>query len=182
MIDYFTTLGTLNLSSLSQEAEDTRLKLRQELIDILSDDLDNVDEADGDVVPDIDDIGGAEDYEVPTATLPRNAKPKEPDAESVSSEKKETKSKSDEPKTKKRSLGRTKSVQNVPLPSKEHAKKQGYLTEKKMMRSKQHWAVLGADMLYLAKSSSETTSESKVSDVSLFCLDNLDYHNKPSLP
>lgn len=158
MIDYFTTLGTLNLSSLSQEAEDTRLKLRQELIDLLSDELDNVDEADS-LEPD---VGGAEDYEVPTATLPRNAKPKEPDTESASSEKKESKAKSDEAKTKKKTLGRTKSVQVVPLPKKEDVKKEGFLTEKKMMRSKQYWAVLDAEMFYLAKSSSETTSESKV--------------------
>jgi len=163
VIDYLTTLGTLNLSSLSQEAEGTRLKLRQELIDLLSDELNNTDEADG-LEPD---VGGAEDYEVPTSTLPRNAKPKEPDTESVASEKKESKIKGDEGKAKKKTLSRTKSAQVVPLPKKEDVKKEGYLTEKKVMRSKQYWAVLGGEMFYLAKSSSETTSESKVINMCL---------------
>ena len=64
---------------------------------------------------------------------------------------------------KKKGLTRMKSSQVVELPSKDNRKKEGNLIEKKLMRRTiQHWAILGADTLYLAKSSEETQSELKV--------------------
>ena len=58
---------------------------------------------------------------------------------------------------------RTKSSGAVDLPSKDVRKKEGYLTEKKLMRRMvQHWAVLGPDILYLAKAPTDGVSESKV--------------------
>ena len=174
MIDYLTTLGTLELASLSKEAEERRVKLRQELIEILSlspDGLVNGDEADGSYVQDAgtEDLG-AEDYEVPTTTTLKT-KLEEADRISTASIEKKASSKSSmsqsksntDMKIKKKTLTRMKSTQIVELPKKEDRKKEGNLIEKKLMRrTVQHWAVLGPEMLYLAKSSSETHSELKV--------------------
>ena len=174
MVDYLTTLGTLDLASLSKEAEVRRVKLRQELIEILSlspDGLVNGDEADGGSVQDAgtEDLG-AEDYEIPT-TSTLKTKLEEADRVSTTSIEKKAGSKSGisqsksstDMKTKKKTLTRMKSTQVVELPKKEDRKKEGNLTEKKLMRrTVQHWAVLGPDMLYLAKTSSDTNSEIKV--------------------
>ena len=172
-MDYLTTLGKLDLASLSKEAEESRVKILHELIEILSgspDGLLNGGEANGEPVPEVVAEDLAEDYEVPASTLQRNAKPIEPDrASTASAEKKpESKSsivhsKSNTDMKKKKGLTRMKSSQVVELPSKDNRKKEGNLIEKKLMRrTVQHWAILGADTLYLAKSSEETQSELKV--------------------
>ena len=130
------------MASLSKEAEETRLRLRQELIDILSgstdartDGLVNGEEADGGSLP--EDLG-AEDYEVPTLTAAQTAtKVEEPDKESTTSLEKKpdkktsvshSKSNSDM-KTKKKTLTRTKSSGTADLPSKDARKKEGNLIE-----------------------------------------------------
>lgn len=174
MVDYLTTLGTLDLTSLSKEAEERRVKLRQELIEILSastDELVNGDAADGGSVPDVaktEDVG-AEDYEIPT--LSGNKKEDETDRQSTASAEKKSGSKSSvthsksnvDMKAKKRTLSRAKSSQIVELPSKDDRRKEGYLTEKKLMRrTVQHWVVLSPDMLYLARGPTDTVSEAKV--------------------
>ena len=173
MIDFLTTLGALDLVSLSKEAEDRRVKLREELIDILSScgGLVNGVEANGGSVEDGDELDvGAEDYEVPTATNTLKPKAVETDRLSTASIEKKPSSKSSISHSKstteikkKKTLTRVKSTQVVELPEKDDRKKEGNLTEKKMMRrTVQHWAVLGPDVLYLAKSSSDTHSEIKV--------------------
>ena len=173
VIDFLTTLGTLDLASLSKEAEDRRVKLREELIDILSScgGLVNGVEVNGGSVEDValDDDVGAEDYEVPTATNTLKPKAVETDRLSTASMEKKPSSKSSISHSKsteikkKKNLTRVKSTQVVELPEKDDRKKEGNLIEKKLMRrTVQHWAVLGPDMLYLAKSSSETHSELKV--------------------
>lgn len=173
VVDYLTTLGTLDLTSLSKEAEEQRLKLLQELLDILSPDgLVNGDTANGGSIPDVgnEDVA-AEDYEVPT-TLQSSIKLEEVDRISTASIEKKNTSKGNvsrsrsnvDVKSKKKTLTRTKSSPVVDLPSQDARKKEGNLIEKKLMRrTVQHWAVLGSDTLYLAKSSTETQSESKVS-------------------
>ena len=174
MIDYLTTLGALDLASLSKEAEERRVKLRQDLIEILSlspDGLINGDGANGVLVQDagMEDLG-AEDYEVPTSSTLKT-KLEEADRVSTTSIEKKATSKSGisqsksntDMKVKKKTLTRMKSTPIVELPKKEDRKKEGNLIEKKLMRrTVQHWAVLGPEMLYLAKSSSETHSEMKV--------------------
>ena len=173
-MDYLTTLGTLELASLSKEAEERRVKLRQELIEILSlspDELVNGDEANGGSVQDAgtEDLG-AEDYEIPKSSTMKT-KLEEADRVSTASIEKKASSKSSisqsksntDMKIKKKTLTRTKSTQVVELPKKEDRKKEGNLIEKKLMRrTVQHWVVLGPDMLYLAKTSSDTYSEMKV--------------------
>lgn len=180
VVDYLTTLGKVDLASLSKEAEDTRVKLLQELIEILSgspDGLLNGGEANGEPVPEVVPDDFAEDYEVPTSTLQRNTQLVEPDRESTASiEKKESKSaivhsKSNTDMKKKKGLTRMKSSQVVELPDKDKRKKEGNLIEKKLMRrTVQHWAVLSADTLYLAKNSEERHSELKVNTCMVLCL------------
>lgn len=165
-------MGTLDLASLSKEAEEERVKLRQQLIEILSDSPDglvNGDEANGSPAPDVvaEDIE-AEDYEVPTSTLQRNAKLVEPDRTSTTSIEKKGERKSSLPNSKsmemkkKKGLTRMKSSQVVELPNKDARKREGNLIEKKLMRRTTYWAILGPDTLYLARSSEESQSESKV--------------------
>lgn len=174
VVDYLTTLGTLDLTSLSKEAEEQRVKLLQELVDILStspDGLVNGNTANGGSMPDVgnEDVA-AEDYEVPT-TLQSSIKVEEMDRVSTASMEKKNTSKGNvtrsrsnvDVKSKKKTLTRTKSSPVVDLPSQDARKKEGNLIEKKLMRrTVQHWAVLGSDTLYLAKSSTDTQSESKV--------------------
>lgn len=173
VIEYLKTLGTLDLTSLSKEAEERREKLLKELIDILPESSDgqvNGHEQNGGLDIGSEDLG-AEDYEVPTTTLQRNTQLIEPDRQSTASIEKKSDSKSTitqsksntDMKTKKKGLSRMKSTQIVELPDKDSRKKEGNLTEKKLMRrTVQHWAVLGPNTLYLAKSAEETHSECKV--------------------
>lgn len=182
MVDFLTTLGTLDLTSLSKEAEERRVELRQQLIEILSsspDGLVNGDEAGNGSLPGVGtEDDGAEDYEIPTSTSQSRSKSEEADTESTASTEKKSSSKtsvtyakSNVDKTKKKTLTRTKSSPIVPLPSKEERKKEGNLTEKKLMRrTVQHWAVLGPDILYLAKNASDSHSESKVEMTYSLCL------------
>ena len=159
------------------------MKLLEEFIDILSaspNGVVNGDATDGGSVQDgtTEDLG-AEDYEIPTKTSTMKSKLEEADRISTASIEKKANSKSSisqsksntDMKFKKKTLTRMKSTQIVELPKKEDRKKEGNLTEKKLMRrTVQHWAVLGADMLYLAKSSSETQSEMKVQSIFIICM------------